>query len=216
MAHRRTIYLGATAIAVAACACGPSRESFEPAERATAQAPNGFTAAEYAIQGTRGDLADAKVWSRGAYRAELDGRMQTIVHVGFELENNGNAPLTLRRESLSLDSATLDRRVLQDIYPASIVGDLTIPPGNRGEVHAYFAMPEGVKPTDVDAFRVKWRVEDGQVSYSQRTPFVEITRDERVAYYYTPFYDPFYYDYLFGHPRIIVHNYPYRHLHVFR
>jgi hypothetical protein len=203
-------------IAALCCACGASRERFEPAERATARTAEGYTAAEYEIQGREGVLGDAKLWTRGAFRAEVRGQKRTVVHVGFELENNSNQPFELVRDQIYLDSATLDRAVVRDIPPTQVNGSTTVPPGATRRVDAFFSLPPGAMPHDADAFRVHWKIANGSVSYAQRTPFLE-TPDRQVPYYYyTPFYDPFYYDpYIFS-PRVIVHRYPYRHRHIYR
>lgn len=198
--------------ASALCACGGSSrpQSFEPGERATSTSPQGYTAAEYELGTARGDIGDVKVWSRGAHVMNLQGVRSTVVHVGFEVENNAGIPIQL--EALALDSAMLDRHILRDVRPARIDGSTTIAPGQVSQGDAYFALPRGIAPRDVDAFRVRWQVRDDSVTYAQHTPFTE-SRDEAVVYYYTPYYDPFYYDRYYYHPRIIVHRYPYRHHH---
>jgi hypothetical protein len=193
-----------------ACGGASPPQSFEPSERATSTSPQGYTAAEYELGTSQGDIGDVKVWSRGAQVMDLQGTRITAVHVGFEVENNAGQPIELRE--LALDSAMLDRQILRDIEPARIDGPMTIAPGQVSQIDAYFPMPRGIEPRDVDAFRVRWQVRDDSVTYAQHTPFTE-SRDEAVVYYYTPYYDPFYYDRYYYHPRIIVHRYPYRHYH---
>lgn len=200
-----------TVAALSLLACGGAREQFTPGERATAQTFEGYTAAEYAIASRQGDLGDAKVFTRGAYRAQVNGRDRTVVHVGFVIENNSRYPLELAPDRLLLDSATIDQRVVQDLEPVRVEGPLVIQPGDEREVNAYFALPPGTSPTDVDAFRVRWMLAANGITYAQRTPFLE--RQEE--YYYMPHYDPFYYDPFFHHPRIITHRFPYRHHGVF-
>src|SRR5262245_16090938 len=99
-------------VVAAAAACGSATEKFLPGERATAQSPQGYTAAEYQIQGERGRLGEVKVWSRGAYRAEVDGAQRTVLHVGFEVDNSSDEPLTLETGKISLDYATVNERML--------------------------------------------------------------------------------------------------------
>jgi hypothetical protein len=201
------------AVSLVACGGTSRPESFEPAERATAQSPQGYTAAEYELATPRGDLGDVKVWSRGARVMEVNGVSRTVVHVGFEVDNSSVWAIEL--EELAMDSAMLDRQILSGIEPARIDGSTTVQPGRVNEINAYFPLPAGVSPQEVDAFRIRWRVRSPDVVYSQHTPFLENV-SEAVAYYYTPYYDPFYYDWYFHHPRIIVHRYPYRHYHRYR
>ena len=198
---------------IVACGGSTTPESFEPGERATAQSPQGYTAAEYELATRRGDLGDVKVWSRGARVMAVNGVERTVVHVGFEVENSSDREIEL--QDLSLDSAMLDRQILSAIQPARIEGATLIEPGQMKQIDAYFPLPAGVSPQEVDAFRIRWRIRGPGVVYSQHTPFIENV-SETVAYYYTPYYDPFYYDWYFHHPRIIVHRYPYRHYHRYR
>lgn len=203
-------------IAALCCACGATRERFEPAERATATTTEGYTAAEYEIQGRGGPLGDAKLWSRGAFVADVRGQERTVVHVGFEIENNSNESLELVSDELYLDSATLDESVVRDIPPLQLRGSTDVPPGATRRVDAFFRLPAGIQPQDADAFRIHWKIQDGTVSYAQRTPFLETPDRQLPYYYYTPFYDPFYYDpYIFS-PRVLVNRYPYRHTHLYR
>jgi hypothetical protein len=203
-------------VALALIACGARQEKFEPGERATARSPEGYTAAEYEISGRNGELGEARVWSRGARIMDVDGARRTVVHVGFALENTSDEPIELDLDQLALDSARLDHAVVRDIHAARVDGNATIQPGQMGEINAYFPLPRDVSPQQVDAFRVKWRVGDSEITYNQQTPFVE-SPDERVyAYYYTPFYDPFFYDPYFYHPTVVVHARPYRHYYVHR
>lgn len=198
-----------TASTLVACGGSTAPQSFEPGERATAQSPQGYTAAEYELATSRGDLGDVRVWSRGARTMEMGGMKTTVVHVGFEVENNTTQPLELW--DMELDSATLQRHILSGIAPARIDGDTTVQPGQVRQIQAYFPLPPGVLPHQVDAFRVRWSVRSPDVTYSQHTPFIE--KEDALVYYYTPYYDPFFYDWYFSHPRVVVHRYPYRHYH---
>lgn len=203
-------------VSVALVTCTSTRQSFEPSERATARSPGGYTAAEYELASRDGTLGDAKVWSSGARTMTVDGAQRTVVHVGFSLENSSDEPIELDLDGLTLDSARLDHAVVRDIRPARVDGYPTIQPGEVNEINAYFPLPRDVLPQQVDAFRVKWRVGDTEVTYQQQTPFVESPDRTQYAYYYTPYYDPFYYDPYFYHPRIVVHARPYRHRHIHR
>lgn len=196
------------AAAATACACGSTPQSFVPAERATGETMRGYTAAEYDLDTEQGSFGDVQVFSRGARIRSIGGDPRTVVHVGFVVENNSDQPMELSR--LQLDSSTLDR--VDNAEPFRVDGPTTIPPDQRRVVSAYFAMPRGVDPQDLEAFRVRWRLSSDGVVVSQLTPFVE--REEQ--YYYSPFYDPFYHPHFapgLTPGRIIVHRYPYVHYH---
>ena len=215
--QRFKIPMTAAAILLLAAGCGARQEQFTPAERMTAMSPEGFTAAEYDLGTKEKNLGEAKVWSNGAYRKKVRGEKRTVVHVGFYIENHTDQPMTLPMDQLFLDSATLDRNVIENVPPASMEGMTTIEPHGRQRIDAYFALPRGVAPKEVDAFQVQWKLVTDDLVYSQETPFLESPEERHAgAYYYTPFYDPFYYDPYIFHPRIVVHGYPYRHYHVFR
>lgn len=197
--------------------CGAQQKSFTPTERATARSPQGYTAAEYELSTQDRDLGLARVWSDGAYRKEIRGEQKTVVHIGLELENHTDQPMTLNTKALYLDSATLNRHVVQDIRPELIEGLVTIAPHSEQRVHVYFAMPPGTQPGDVDAFRVRWQIENSGLRYTQRTPFLEQrTEQYAIVYYHTPYYDPFFYDPYIYHPRVVIYNRPYRHAHIYR
>ncbi|MBI4510240.1 MAG: hypothetical protein HY698_11445 [Deltaproteobacteria bacterium] len=190
--------------------CAAAREEFRPTERATAEAPAGYTAAIYDIVTERGQVGEAKVWSRGAYRAK-DGR--TVVHVAFELQSAQEGPLVLDLRRTRLDALTDGGRYTL-APPSSVRGDAVVPPGEERRVDLYFTVPGGIHPQDLDALRLHWTAVSQGATYSQVTPFVE-DDSARYAYYYTPFYDPFLY-HPFYRPRIIVHHrYPFHHHHVY-
>lgn len=193
--------------------CGPGVQEFVPAEKLTARAPipDGYAAAEYDLQSDGRDLGEAKVWSKGAYRATVGGNRYTVVELGFEIENELPQPLALQQ--LELDSLTTDNLRYEDRRPARIVGVQEIPPGDERQLTAYFFLPPQVNPNDVEAFRVEWAVGTGQLRYDETTPFLQQPepRPTRAGYYYTPFYDPFVYD-GFHHPGLRVYRrpFPYR------
>lgn len=200
----------AGAALIAACAKSP--ESFEPAERATALTARGYLAAEYELRDNSGALGEVRVWSNGARWRRIGAGKRTVLHVAFEIENNSNRPFHLVRDSLQLDSATTNEGVMRDIGPYSIEGSLDVPRGASRTVHVFFTFPEEIKPQEIDAFRLKWKVSNSTIAYTQRTPFLE-QRD--YAYYYSPFYDPFYYDPFYYpyayYPTVRPYGYPYRH-----
>lgn len=172
--------------------CATQPEMFRPGERVNATSPEGFLAAEYPIEDERGPIGEVKVWSDGAERR--DG--VTVIHVAFEIENFSDEPLLFDEGALALDSATLDRGIVRGVAPAVVEGARSIAPQSAANVGALFVMPEGVRPQEVDAFRVHWRV-SGAAELAQITPFFE-EEEQRMAagpyYWDSPFFDPFFYE----------------------
>jgi hypothetical protein len=145
-----------------------STRAFVPGERVTALSPRGnHFAAEYAVSDGSHPIAEVKVWSRGATR-DGDG---TIIHVGFQVDNVGAAPVQLEPAQLYLDDVKLEEGELDRIRPSSTNGETTVPPGEEREVEVSFQLPDDVWPGDVLNYRVVWRLRNGG-SYSQKTPFI--------------------------------------------
>lgn len=217
---RVTIVAAMTAMAASllAAGCGgPELTSFEPAEKMTARSPEGYSAAEYDLRTDDRALGEAKVWSDGAFRKEIRGLDRTVVHVGFLIESHVDEPLRLDTDGMRLRSAILDQRTLEDIQPAAVEGMTTVQPQGRQQIDVYFALPRGTGPTDVNAFQVRWQLRARALTYRQETPFLQSQAEQYAGmYFYTPFYDPFFYD-PYGFPtRIVIHRYPYRHYHIVR
>ncbi len=190
--------------------CGNYPESFEPSERVTAISPEGTLAAEYPIRGTTGDLGEVKVWSRGTFRGKVNGQERTLLHVGFDIENSTDRPLMFDTSSIRLESAQANSKVFGGLVPASVVGQGAIAGNSDGTVDAYFELPHGISPQEMDSFRVRWDVSAGAQTFSQRTPFLEVP-DYSYAY---PYYDPFFDPYWGGYWPVAGYGYygPYRHL----
>lgn len=207
--------MGCAALLAGACA---QTESFTPTEKATAVSPRGYSAADYDLSTKTADLGEVKVWSNGARRMKFRGRKHTFIHVAFDIENETDQPLTLVTDQLYLDSTTLDDTILEDVEPTIIDGPESIPPREAMQVDVYFAMPRGVDPDDIDAFRVRWVLSDDKQTYAQFTPFIEFEPYYYAGapgYYYSPFYDPFFYDPFLLPPRFAIYNYPYYYPYVY-
>lgn len=206
------------AIAVAASACATAPESFTPAESATGISPEGFTAADYEmiVDGQR--LGDVQVWSNGAYRADVNGRRRTVLHVGFQVESYVDVPIEIspRQAELRVQvNGTIVRREADFIE-----GPRTVAPNSDQTLSMYFVLPRDINPQDVDAFRISWNAKAKGLTYAQRTPFIEYepayyypyySAGLGFGYYYSPFYDPFYYYPYAPYGRVMVHPRPYYH-----
>jgi len=183
-------------VALVAVGCGGAQH-FDAAERATAISPRGDIAAEYEIDGVGGDqLAETKVWTRGAYEDRVDGREMTVIEVVFEVENDGPTPVVL--SEIMLDSAEASGVSFEDLAPFRVEGDRVVEPGEEGVARAYFALEQRYDPEDIADFEVQWALRHGEGTYAQRTPFRQAPPDYYATYPYSPFYDPLFYPTTFG------------------
>jgi hypothetical protein len=152
--------------------CG-APAAFMPAAHVTGLSPDGSQyASEYPIEADKRHIGDAKLWSRGVYRDDPEGKTETLVHVGLLLDNNESAPIRLDDKGIMLEDVQLDDgTTLYEIPPAHIEGDLTVPPAKSRQINVYFALPRRLWPMDVLMYRVRWTVQAGS-SFVRRTPFV--------------------------------------------
>jgi len=162
------------AVLLALPACWSSR-AFTPRERVDAQGPGGVPAALYAVPAAEPgapSTAEVRVWSHGA-RARFtdDDREITELHVGFELENNGTAPLRLDAEGIVCEELLLDSLLQPALKPVRVQGDGAAAPGQTARVDLLFE-PATDKPRDIDSFRVRFIVRDGErAALQQVVPF---------------------------------------------
>ncbi len=163
-------------------------QRFDAAERATATSPRGDLAAEYEIVGASGQLAETKVWLRGAYEDRVDGREMTVVEVVFEVENEGGAPVTL--SNVRIDSARASGVDFEELRPFRLEGDRVVEPGGEGTLRAYFALPQRYDPEDIARLEVGWSLEHAEGTYAQRTPFQQVPEYFSGYPYVYPVYTP--------------------------
>jgi hypothetical protein len=178
------------------------QQAFRPTERVTARSASGQLAAEYELEAPTGeDVGEVKVWSSGA--RDDDESDATLVHVGFEVENEASGPMTIDPKKVYLDSVSYDDTTVRKVAPARTGGDHVVPPGSASQINVYFLL-RGVDPTDITGFRVRWTVASGPHRVSEYTPFIK-ARTIGAPYYYPPYYDPFYYPgpYYYYRPAII-------------
>lgn len=144
-----------------------SSRAFVPGEHVTAFSPEGgHYAAEYTIMDSGHALAEVKVWSRGASR---DGSGDsTLIHVGFEVNNQSDSALRFDPNQLYLDE--VGARQPTPVKAARVDGDSRVQPGQNAELDVWFELPRDVWPSDVAGYRVGWTVTNGR-RYSQQTPF---------------------------------------------
>lgn len=173
---------------------------FTPAANATAFSPDGASrAAEYPIEIDQHPIGDARLWSHGAYRADVEGSTKTVVHVGFLLHNTGATPISLDDKRLFLEDVLTSDGTLYQVPPVHVDGNTSVPASQSAQVDALFALPSGLWPGDVIAYHVSWTVK-GTGVYTQRTPFVG---PGYVRFHYFPYgypYGPYGYYFYDGYP----------------
>lgn len=188
-------------LAAALCTGCLESQAFRPAEQATARSPQGDSAAEYHLKGPDGaDLAEVKLWSRGAEETKLDGRRVTSVHVGFELENESNSKMIFYAGQLELDYVTTKGKTVSHVRISRAGGDRDVSTDRVRQLDAYFAVEDD--PSDIDAFSVHWAIQIAGRRYVERTPFIKALRPSGYYspyYYYSPWYGPYYPGYM-GYP----------------
>lgn len=146
---------------------------FEPREHLTGASPDGLPAAVYPVAGdgraVRGEL---RVWSGGARaRYAADGEEVVDLHVGIELENNGEGALDLDVASLQVEQLSVGGQPSPPLRPASVQGEARAAPGATTRLDVLFRPPTTV-PREVDAFGLRFAVRDGAaVVLTERTPF---------------------------------------------
>ncbi len=81
--HSSWIWCALVLLSLAGCA---APQAFGPVAPVTRPGPDGVTvAAQYVVESSGQRLGEMQVWSRGAYRAEVEGKAQTLVQIGLSL-----------------------------------------------------------------------------------------------------------------------------------
>lgn len=163
---------------------------FTPRENLNGSGPDGDAAAVYKIRTAAGESAakvdalveadpesepaigEVRIWSGGAKTRSTEGGDGMIeLHVGFELENNGDAPLRLDLESVGVEELFVDGQLQDQLSPVEVKGSGVAAPGGSGRVDLLFR-PQATYPSDIDAFSVRFLMRDGAGnSVGQVTPF---------------------------------------------
>ncbi len=183
-------------------------------------------ALEYPVGAKDARRGKIELWSEGAEREELDGSLQTLIHVGMELHNTSSEPLRLDPEQLRLDDVLLENGDVYTAPLATLDGEPEVPPGASRQYQAYFRLPSRVWPDDILAYHFTWAVQDSGGSHPQATNFRRSDYDRRVYIgiygpypgYYPWGYYPWVYPsfrfgiappvYRYGHPRVYPRAYP--------
>jgi len=170
-------------------ACGGLTQEFAPLQADGGYTIYGYRSGTYdvAIEGSK--VGEVEVWSAGAFEDEAQAGEPTMLHVGLSVKGVGEEPLMLSADAVELTTLVVDDRTIEapGIDPITEEG---VVPKAEGQVDVFFRLPPDVDPQDVDAFRVRWKVQSEAGEYAEVTPFVE---------YDTGYYSPYYTDYYPGY-----------------
>lgn len=172
--------------------CASGTQAFMPGTNLHGLRADGHREALYVLQGKQGRFGEVKTWSRGAVVSVLDGAPRTVLHVGFELNNTGALPLVLSAKEIVLEVIHTDGGSFQSIAPR-FARELAVAPQSIGQSQAIFVLPDGVDPSDVRSFQVRWAAHAGLQTYRQATPFLALRERSDVYPYGGVVYE-------YGHP----------------
>ena len=148
---------------------------FTPRENLNGTGPDGNPSAVYAVRdgdSERGE-GEVRLWSGGA-KAHYDDDDREVVdlHVGFELENTGDAPLEIDVASVQVEELFLGGHLQAHLEPRKVTGSGQAAPGQTARVDIVFR-PNTTYPSQIDSFSVRFAVRDGEGQrVGQVTPFV--------------------------------------------
>ncbi len=161
-------------------------QAFVPLAEVRSAAPDGeHRAADYALS----PHAHVQVWSRGAFSDEGQGEKETVVHVGFVLDNQGPTPIRLDEKRLFLEDIGSTEGGIEKLAPVQIDGNVTVAPSGKAQIEAYFALPSRIWPSDIVGYRVVWALEGGEKKTElQHTAFQSTRFGPSVYLAYYPYY----------------------------
>jgi hypothetical protein len=172
-------WLGALLL-LAGCA---TSQAFIPVAPLMRPGPEGTRAAQYTVERQGQQFGEIQVWSRGAYRTEIEGKARTLVQIGLSLHNTSPAPLEFDPAQLFLDEVALRGGTLYRLAPAQVKGNVPVAPSQTGTLEAYFLLPDDAWPGDVFEYRLAWQVRDAAGAYANRTAFRSTSYSAYDGYY---------------------------------
>ena len=177
---RHTLLLAALVTGAQACA---SQSTYIPEERATATL-SGRTAATYPLPSQQGQQGDIRLASYGVAKLKPNGTdtLKTI-HLRVAMSDIGHQPIVLdaRAQRLQLpDGRQIGAAFVRS--PVSVPPLIRVEPGTAQTVDLYFPIPPDlVDRSSPPRFDVVWRVNVGQNTVSEITPFDKVAVDPAEA-----------------------------------
>lgn len=185
-----TALLGVMALIVGSCA---HHADFRPVDAATKLAP-GYVAAYYEVEKRQRNIGDVKIWSPGAYPAQINGE-QTAIHVRMRVRNDTQEPLELALNETYVEITTDERRFVTVRDEARVEGAATVEAISTTRLDLYYVLPGDLDADDVAAFELNWMLRTAEGVVTQTTPFVRDEEEPNV--YWRP---SFYFGYNYGYP----------------
>lgn len=150
-----------------------SNRRFAPRIDTHAWSPSGMPAATYAL-GEGAQRAELRVWSDGADLQEEEAGERTLLHLGLELVNLGEVPLTLEPGDVHVQDVQGTRGghpvELALLEPVQVTGGTSAAPGKTARLTMWFE-PSGLRPRQIEGFDVRWSVRIQGRAFEQVTPF---------------------------------------------
>lgn len=168
---------------------------FEPRENTNGTGPDGDLAAVYQLkvdENASATQGEVRIWSEGARALFADDGEEIVeLHVGFEVENNGAAPLELDTDALRCEELLIDGTLRDPLAPERVSGSGYASPGSTARLDVVFRPPT-TYPRAIDGFSVRFAVrDDAGRGIAQVTPFRVARRVSRSVYYGSAFYGPY-------------------------
>ena len=175
--------LGLIVLVAGAHAACASQSTYVPEERATATL-GGRTAATYALPSEQGTQGNLRLASHGVTKLKRgEDESLKAIHLRVALSDNGREPIVLdaRAQRLQLpDGRKLSAAFIKS--PLSAPPLIRVEPGSAQTVDLYFPIPRDLlDQSSPPQFDVVWRVEVGNETVSNITPFDKVAVDPAEA-----------------------------------
>jgi len=168
--------------AAGVAACG-STSTYIPEEQATATL-GGRTAAAYSLPSNQNKQGGLRLASYGVSELKQnDDESLKAIHLRMAVSDSGTQPVTLdtREQRLQLP----DGRQLAPAYATSKASApplIQVTPGSSRTVDLFFPLPPDIaEESNPGQFDVIWRVDVGNQTVTQVTPFDQVSVDPAVA-----------------------------------
>ncbi len=175
--------------------CTTSRYPFEPMQRVSAISDDGQQAAIYELVPQASRWGNARVSTRGIYRAEANGEQRWLVQFGVEIENTGASAVRFSGRNAFVELTT-ETGVVK-LGPDEGTADAEVASGSKRSFELFYQIPPAVSPARVQRFTLVWALE-GVNRYEQRTEFRRLVPRAQGSSYcdnrpFDDFCDPYFY-----------------------
>ena len=174
-------------LALNVAGCQTPSAYFWPAEPTVVETVDHVPGAQFELRDKQGRVGELRVWCLRAEEGEVsddERRPLTYVDIGLELENNSKEELEfVLGEARLRDVQTSEQRIdsvalFQPSEAPFESGDtVRVAPDSVSTTYMSFELPTGVRPKDIQSFRLQWVVRSsGQRRFTDLTSFVRARR----------------------------------------